>query len=266
MPLCINRNGVLAALALCLLPTTSFAIDRTLELEYRAQWGNATLAISEASWRFTDTSYSLSSFTKTKGSFGFAFPFTGTAELHGVISEGVYQPKNLINGSKGRRDIWTATTIWNAEGSVISTSRDPELDLDEVFPLESENLVDVIDPFSAMLRGLENLQRTNNCAGSWQTYDGRGHSELSLFDFGSKILDADRPWSYSGESQICGILAAPLGGHSRDTKWRKADADPEKIKVYSAELIPGLLIPVRIEIDGILGDVVVRLNIRDSKI
>lgn len=254
----------LVALMLSCLASASFAADHELDLEYQAAWGNTTLAISEAHWRFTDTGYSLSSTTQTKGAFSFVFPFTGTVRLNGTFND-TYHPMMIVNGSEGRRDIWTATTIWNEEGTIQNTSRDPELDLEEVFPLASETFVDVVDPFSAMLRGLQNLQNTQNCNGSWETYDGRRHSELSLHDFGTTKLEADRPWSYSGETYVCGILAKPLGGHSRDTKWRKADADPEKIKIYIAKLHTDLLIPVRIEIDGILGDVIIRLNVRDSE-
>ena len=263
MPYHLFLSCGLTAFMISLTPISSFATDRQLELEYQAAWGNITLATSEASWRFTDTSYTLSSLTQTKGAFSFAFPFKGTAILSGRF-EDTYHPVHLINGSEGRREIWTATTIWNADGTVKKTSRDPELDLEEVFPFTTDQFIDVIDPFSAMLRGLQNLYDTGNCDGSWEIYDGRRHSDMSLVDFGTTKLKADRPWSYSGETHICGVLAQPLGGHTRDSDWRKADADPEKIKVYSARLADGLLVPVRIEIDGILGDVVVRLNIRDS--
>ena len=87
---------------------------------------------------------------------------------------------------------------------------------------------------------------------------------MHLHDMGETIVKSDRPWAYAGKAHICGVDTKPLGGHMRESRWRSEDEDPNRVKVYIAQFAPDLLIPVRIEIDGFLGDVIVRLNVRDS--
>ena len=243
---------------------TSAAEARDMRLEYRAQWGNVNLALSEARWQFSDTDYSLTSTTQSKGSLAFAFKFEGEVRLKGQIIDGQHQPLQLFSGSTGKRGVWTADTSWQTDGQLIGTERDPELDLEEVFPLDPETLDGTIDPYSAMLNALTALQETGSCAGSWALYDGRRRTDMHLHDMGETDVKSDRPWAYAGKAHICGVDTKPLGGHMRESRWRSEDEDPNRVKVYIAQFAPDLLIPVRIEIDGFLGDVIVRLNVRDS--
>lgn len=247
-----------------MLSITTTASAGDMRLEYRAQWGNVTLALSEANWQFSDTDYSLTSTTQSKGSLAFAFKFQGEVRLNGQIRDGQHQPLQLFSGSTGKRGVWTAETRWQADGQLIGTERDPELDLEEVFPLDEETLDGTIDPYSAMLNALTALKETGSCAGVWALYDGRRRTDMHLHDMGETTLKSDRPWAYAGKVHICGVDTKPLGGHMRESRWRSADEDPSRVKVYIAQFAPDLLIPVRIEIDGFLGDVIVRLNVRDS--
>ena len=237
------------------------------ELEYRVQWGNSFLGRSIAHWVIDEQSYRLKGTAVSEGALSFFYDFEGKNELSGRITDGLYQPMRFSSDSTYNDDGYVTEVIWDEGNLRPSYKVTPEPELDEVHPLDPDSLDNVLDPFSAMLTALAAFEKTNSCEGEYRIFDGRRRSDVTLIDLGTTTLEADRKWSYKGKATICGSASKMLGGHEiKDEKEKEEETDFEKVKIFVAEVAPGLTMPVRIEIDNFLGDVIVRLNMRDSKI
>ena len=246
---------------------SAVAASGEFELEYRVQWGNSFLGRSIANWVIDDQSYRLTGNAKSEGALSFFYDFEGKNELSGRIADGAYQPSRFASDSTYDDDGYITEVIWDKGNARPTYTVTPEPELDEVHPLDPDSLDDVLDPFSAMLTALAAFEKTKSCEGVYRIFDGRRRSDVTLIDLGTTTLEADRTWSYKGNATICGSASKMLGGHEiKDEKDKDEEPDFEKVKIYVAEVAPGLTMPVRIEIDNFLGDVIIRLNMRDSKI
>ena len=249
-----------------ILSSSAFAQSGAFELEYRVQWGNSFLGRSIATWTFDEQSYSLKGEAASEGALSFFYDFEGKNELSGRIANGLYQPLRFSSDSTYNDDGYVTEVTWEAGNPRPQYQVTPEPKLDEVHPLDPDSLDNVLDPFSAMLTALAAFEKTGSCVGEYRIFDGRRRSDVKLVDFGTTTLEADRKWSYQGKATICGSASKMLGGHEiKDDEDKDEEPDFEKVKIYVAEVIPGMTMPVRIEVDNFLGDVIVRLNIRDSK-
>ena len=269
------------ALSICFIPVAK-ADQSFVYLDYLVEWNAIDLGHSTASWVFDRDSYQLISDAQTQGAGAFFFTYYGESELSGQILRGpndtlLYAPQELRTYSKSKKEEWNALTNWptanlsDAQTAAPTTKRTPELDLEEVFPLDNATLPGSRDPFSIMLNALAQIARTQSCVGTYKSYDGRRRTDFQLYDLGQTELVADRPTGYSGPALICGMVGKPIGGHSLDSDWDDEDIKPDRIRFYIAEMrgtpADGLThIPVRIEIDGFLGDVIVRLNLATSQL
>lgn len=239
-----------------------------LYLDYLIEWARFDLGHTTASWVFKDKQYQMFSDANTEGTGAFFYDYYGESELSGALNEaGAFIPLSLRTYSKTKKEERDAVTNWAAR--LPETTRNPELDLEEVFPLDPASLPNTIDPFSAMLNALQKVSQTGSCAGTYQIYDGRRRSDIELFDLGKADLIADRPTGYTGPSLVCGLVGKPIGGQRRDSEWDESDLDPSRIKFYLAQLGENItmrpaFVPVRIEMDGFLGNVIVRLDMQAS--
>ena len=111
---------------------------------------------------------------------------------------------------------------------------------------------------------LDRLQEGEVCEQSFQIYDGRRRAELSFSDLGTARLEPDRAFAFAGETRVCGIISTPLGGHWRDSQLADEDPNPEDIKAFVTELAPGVMVPVRIEVELFFGRLITRLDMDRS--
>ena len=68
------------------------------------------------------------------------------------------------------------------------------------------------------------------------------------------------------KTQICGIVSRPLGGHRRKSRFTSEKSNPSKTRAFVARLGPGLMVPVRIEVDLFFGQIVTRLDVKRSRL
>jgi hypothetical protein len=230
------------------------------QVRYLVQWGNFNLGISEALWQFDDTSVTMRGTSRPKGAFSGFADYEGMVELAARKTDTGWQTEMLNISSREDDEIRTATSRWSEYGRQVSTTRSPDIDLEIYFPLTDEMLAGVTAPFTAMLDMLDRLEAGQPCEGTFEIYDGWRRASLSFADLGTTILEADRPFGYSGEAQICGIISKPVGGHRRVSRFRKQNPEFEDIKAYIAAPSGSRLMPVRIEIDLPIGSLIVRLD------
>jgi len=256
------------AVVLAILLPSAAAFAQTgstsLQLTYEVEWGNLDVATTTADWVFGEDRFELVATSQTVGITDALRKYRGRTELTGRIRDGRYMPHRLsISGlSKGRSR--EAFTTWapgtGITGTGISaTERQPDLDLDKVFPLSAEEVDGATDPFSAMLNALDTIRQTGSCKASARIYDGLRTSRITLHDLGREVLEKDRPFAYQGNTVVCGLVGTPTGGHQRKSRWRKKQPKPEDILIFVAEVRPDIFLPVRIQARSFLGAITARL-------
>lgn len=249
------------ALTVFLWPAAATAkpADMSLQLTYQIEWGEVDVATATADWVFAEESFELVATSQTVGLTGSLRQYRGLTELTGRIEDGRYVPHRLsISGISSDRTR-EAYTTWAPRTGNIATQREPKLDLKKVFPLADEHIDGAVDPFSAMLNALDHIARTGSCDGSARVYDGLRTSVITLHDLGTEMVEKDRPFAFAGEALVCGFVGTPTGGHQRKSRWRNKTPKPEDIRLFVAEVRPGLFIPVMMEAKSFLGAVTARL-------
>ena len=91
---------------------------------------------------------------------------------------------NGFLGVKKCKAVWS----WDDDSNVSTESRMPELDLDEVYPLTAQMRVNVLDPYSAVLRLIRHIETTGDCTSSYEIYDGRRRNRLHFKTLGTTNL------------------------------------------------------------------------------
>ncbi|MBL6774812.1 MAG: DUF3108 domain-containing protein [Candidatus Puniceispirillum sp.] len=230
-------------------------------LVYDVSWGNILLAKSKLDYRFgPDKARILASV----GSTGLAVIFSefkSNAEAELVLAGGNWQPKTLMMARLSGGDTVKSRVIWDSASNVISETRIPELDLDEVYPLGDQMRVGVIDPYSAVLRLINQIEADGNCTASYEIYDGRRRSRMSFETIGAVELTKARPDEYEGSAMACRVQFIPIGGHRIESKWRGDDKpDNDRFKMFFGRPSQGQLVPVRIEVKSWIGKIIGRLD------
>lgn len=252
---------LVVAVAILLGPVNAFAKPKTmsLQLTYEIEWGDVDVATTTADWVFGEDTFELVATSRTVGLTDALRKYRGRTELTGRIEEGRYLPHRLVISGVSKRRARAAFTTWAPTTDAVVTHREPELDLQKVFPLAREHIDGAVDPFSAMLNALNDIAQSGICTGSQRVYDGLRTSELALHDVGTETLEKDRPFAYGGTALVCGFVGTPTGGHQRKSRWRKKQPKPEDVLIFVAEVRPELFLPVRLQAKTFLGTVTARL-------
>ena len=116
-------------------------------LIYNVSWGNISLAKSQLNYEFGKDAAHISASVASKGIITFfqSFKSRSTAEL--VRKDTGWAPKKLSMERISGSEIVKSNVIWGDAASIVSENRMPELDLAEVYPLDDQMRVNVIDPY-----------------------------------------------------------------------------------------------------------------------
>jgi hypothetical protein len=167
----------------------------------------------------------------------------------------------------GRKTV-QSRVAWDDDSNVSTESRMPELDLGEVYPLTAQMRVNVLDPYSAVLRLIHHIETTGDCTESYEIFDGRRRNRLHFETLGTTNLTETRPGEFAGEALICSLKFEPIGGHQIESKWRSdgKDDNDDRIKMFFGRPLHGQIVPVRVEVDSWIGAIVGRLDLRKTKV
>lgn len=240
--------------------------ETTMGLRYEVQWGNLNVGQVEANWIFSENTYEMVGNSRTVGIWEKVREYRGSSNIKGQIRDGLYKPVKIEITGAYRGKERNAKVIWGAEDGQIVTSRYPELDLRKVHALDNIFIQGSIDPFTAILRALNSIQKTGSCDSNHKIYDGLRTAELAVHDLGSARLTGDRPSAYAGVVIKCGFISKPTGGHQLKSRWNKKKHNIDDIIIFIAEIKPSFFLPVRIEVKTFLGKVTARLVMTDLAI
>lgn len=239
--------------------------QKQFQLHYDVKWGDTKLGTAIAQWTFDEAAYSFEGTVKTEGTLSYFYEFEGSNSLQGEIIDNRYRPSVFASKSVFDDETYTIDMSWPKGIKMPVFTVEPEPERDEIHPLRRATLRDVVDPYTAMLMGLQDLEANGTCDGKYRVFDGRRRSELYLKDFGTILLEAEQDDSYSGEAHICGSASKLIGGHKLDSRFDPDEAlDFEKVKIYVGRPDGETLMPVRIEMSNFIGSITVRLNMKTS--
>ena len=231
-------------------------------LVYNVSWGNISLAKSQLDYEFGKDDARISAHVASKGVIAFFRSFKSRSIAELVHKDTGWAPKTLLMERISGKEIVKSNVIWDDTSSVVSETRVPELDLTEVHPLDDLMKVNVLDPYSAILRLLNHIERTGNCTSSYEVYDGRRRSRIYFEKIGKIVLEQDRPGVFAGSAMVCRVKFDPIGGHRINSKWRLKKGQKEWVKVFFARPLEGQIMPVRIEVNSWVGKIIARLDLR----
>ena len=257
-------HRLLIAVLFSLCASAAAASYQSTRLVYTVSWGNILLAKSHLDYQFGEDDARLLARVDSDGFIAFFSGFQSRAKADLVLKDAGWTPKTLfMERISGRKTVQTRVA-WDDDSNVSTESRMPELDLGEVYPLTAQMRVNVLDPYSAVLRLISHIKTTGNCNKSYEIYDGRRRNRLHFKTLGTTDLTETRPGEFVGDALICSLEFEPIGGHQIDSKWRSGekDDDDNRIKIFFGHPLQGQIVPVRVEVDSWIGAIVGRLDLR----
>lgn len=260
---CVYR--IAAVLALFFMSPAQAMGTIDYDMVYKVQWGDTALGTATAKWQMDETSYAFEGDVATEGTLAFFYEFEGSNQITGERSATGFRPLTFTSKSVFDDETYLVDMSFPKGISTPIFTVEPKVKLKEVHPLRKASLRNVVDPYTAMLMALSDLQASGSCDGKYRVFDGRRRSELHLKDFGTQTLTADESWGYGGEVHVCGSASKLIGGHKLDSDYDPdEELDFEKVKIFIGQIADDVLAPVRIEMTGFLGSVTVRLDMEAS--
>ena len=236
----------------------------TFNVFYKTEYGAVDVGTSQAIWQVADDKFSMRGEFKSEGIATLFADFEGYVSVKAVNLSKGWQGQRLDMASIYKSKLRTSETSWSADGKIATTTLEPPLDLEKVYPLDDAMMRGVTDPFSAMMTMLDRLKAGAPCIGRFQIYDGRRRAELRFTDYGTRTVQKDRDFAYQGTAIVCGVESRAIGGHRRKSRFGKTNDDKPGTKAYIADIGNGVLVPVRMETNLFFGRIVTRLDLARS--
>ena len=236
----------------------------TFDVLYKTEFGAVDVGTSQATWQVADDKFSMQGGFKSEGIATLFADFEGYVSVKAVRQGQSWQGQRIDMASIYKSKSRTSETFWSADGKIASTTLEPPLDLEKVYPLNDAMMRGVTDPFSAMMTMLARLKAGGPCIGTFQIYDGRRRAELRFTDYGTRKVIKDRDFAYQGTAIVCGVESKPIGGHRRKSRFGKTNDDKPRTRAYIADMGNGVLVPVRMETTLFFGRIITRLDLAQS--
>ena len=261
-------HGLFLAVLLSLCASAAPASYQSTRLVYTVSWGNILLAKSQLDYQFGDDDARISASVDSDGFIAFFSSFQSRAKADLVLKDAGWTPETLFMERISGRKMVQSLVAWDDDSNVSTESRMPELDLGEVYPLTAQMRVNVLDPYSAVLRLIHHIETTGDCTESYEIFDGRRRNRLHFETLGTTNLTETRPGEFAGEALMCSLEFEPIGGHQIESKWRSdgKDDNDDRIKMFFGRPLHGQIVPVRVEVDSWIGAIVGRLDLRKTKV
>ena len=193
----------------------------TFDVLYKTEFGAVDVGTSHAIWQVADDKFSMQGGFKSEGIATLFADFDGYVSVKAVKLSKSWQGQRLDMFSIYKSKLRTSETSWSADGKIATTTLEPPLDLEKVYPLDDAMMRGVTDPFSAMMTMLDRLKAGAPCIGTFQIYDGRRRAELRFTDYGTRTVKKDRDFAYQGTAIVCGVESRAIGGHRRKSRFGK---------------------------------------------
>lgn len=225
---------------------------------YEVQFGNLIVGKAEISIEKNSNEIKLKTKSQTAGFLNAFYEYNGELYSSSIKKKKIWTPK--IFSTKGIFNNKLRISIINwKDNNLVEYKNDPILDLTKVHNIDQSTLKEVIDPVTAFINIVEEINLTERCDKSFRIFDGRRRYDLQVKSLGNTFLINDRPKSFNGNTLICGLKIIPLGGHRLETKWKPKEDKFSDFKIFFGTISSGRLLPVRMNLERWFGTVTVRL-------
>lgn len=248
---------VLPCLMASFVITTTATADR---LRYDIFVGGVHAAEVLAHVGLDGTRYAMGIQGRTRGMTDWLLSWRLSALVEGDRTQASVNPayQKAISVFRGEP---RSTDIRFGDGKILGWSVTPseEPDADRT-PVTLEDTQGAVDMMSGLLGAL--FEATDGrCPQSARIFDGRRRSDLIFQDLGETNLKRTSYGIYEGEAFLCRMTVNRIAGYlRRETEWNKAEDRGKPATIYMQQIVGGLPpVPVRIESDLTLGQVVVHL-------
>ena len=230
----------------------------SLDLKYEVYAGGIRVLVFDSEVDLLADSYSLSLVAKSEGLLQRLTRFSLTAEIEGEAGPGGLAPRRFRSESNWRASSgrWVEI-IYGADGVPRATG-EPAPEEDDRDPVPAALRRETVDPITALLQIIQNLQGAQDCDAELAVFDGRRRFDVVTRDAGMVELSKSKQALFSGPARRCLLALKPVSGF-----WKshpaKERTDP-KIEVFMATAAPGgHWIPVRLHAKSGYGGVRVHL-------
>ena len=155
-----------ALFSLC--ASVAAASYQSTKLVYTVSWGNILLAKSQLDYQFGKDNARILASVDSDGFIAIFSSFQSRAKADLVLNDAGWTPKTLFMERNSGSEKVQSRVAWDDDSNVSSESRTPELDLDEVYPLTAQMRMDVLEPYSAVLRLIHHIKVTGDCTKSYE--------------------------------------------------------------------------------------------------
>ena len=224
---------------------------------YEVQFGNLIIGKVEVFVEANRNEIILTTKSKTAGFLNILYDYEGELYSSSKRKNNYWLPK--VFSTTGTFNKKKRSSKINFENNLVKYKNDPILDLTKVHNIDQSTLKEVIDPVTAFINIVEEINLTERCDKSFRIFDGRRRYDLQVKSLGNTFLINDRPKSFNGNTLICGLKIIPLGGHRLETKWKPKEDKFSDFKIFFGTISSGRLLPVRMNLERWFGTVTVRL-------
>ncbi|WP_029013802.1 DUF3108 domain-containing protein [Niveispirillum irakense] len=234
-------------------------------LTYSIHVGGMHVLDAQAHMGIVDEIYRVGLALETQGFLGRVASWKTDVRAQGSLAADIPQPARFTAHGAWREELRMTTLDYQPDGMPQITLAEPVPEKDRE-PVPEELRKDTLDPVSAIVAVLDQVQRTGNCDLTVPVYDGRQRYDLEFADKGRETLAASNLSAFAGEAQRCAVTYKPVAGRWKEQNNRRdRDGDGRRnsgrdVSLWIAPAAPGQpMVPVRLEMASPLGPVMVHL-------
>ncbi len=241
-------------------PATSQPAPINLAYEFYA--AGFQLASMQATARFTDDSYSISSSGKSSGLAETIARARFESEATGSLGRAGPRPHRFRNFSDTRFGVRSLEMIRDGNGTFDVTA-EPELEPQQAAALRSGLADGTLDPLTAIL--YSSLRPAAAvCTEKLRVFDGRRVFNLDFKRKGAEVLTPGTEGVFAGDTVKCELNYVPLAGQSREWKLEQARNPTPPVELWMAPFRrdgtnADVMIPVRMQLESEWGTAVIHL-------
>jgi len=261
-------RAIAAGTALCLCAAApgfaqtqaAWASADRLELVYDVTAGARIVELT-LEFSVTGEQYRISSRQASVGFVRWVFPFESRTDVAGRFVAAATEPASYRVKGEFRGKARSVEMDYR-DGALVRSEIVPGHLEDERDEVTAEQRAGAIDPVSAVMAVIRQMNEGRGCDARVPVFDGRMRYDIVFKDAGPREVPREGSSVFAGTAEVCEFAWVPIAGRSRKaTANRKPEDDKRTGRAYMAPLGSGQVVaPARIEFETWFGTVVGHLR------
>jgi hypothetical protein len=219
--------------------------------------------IAEMSLEFgvVGSNYNISTRQTSAGVLNWIWPWQSSTDVRGRFIGRATQPEAFRVNGQSRGKVRSVEMDYR-DGELLRVETIPTNQDDNRDEVTPEQRRGAIDPASAIMSVIRQINEGQGCDARTPVFDGRQRYDIVFADRGMGEVASDAASIFKGEARICEFHWVPIAGRLRRPGMPvRADGDRRSGRAYMAEFGAGSAkAPVRIEFEAWFGTVVGHLR------